>query len=511
MVRDVRNHERIGVRAVALGVTVAGCALLAIMMHRNGHTQGDDFALYLRQAQGILGWNVGEVVNDNRFAFEMSDGNFSPLAYPWGWPMVLAPFVFVWDLDYDRLKLVQVAAFCFWLVLMHGIVRRRIGWVYAIAVIAVLGTSPILLGHTDQLLSEFPHLAAVALVIWWYDWMRRRSDLLDASLLHLAVAGVLVMVAYNMRREGIVLLGVIGAMQLVDAARSNERWTDLRGSVSALLRHWRQVLTPYGAFSGSVVIVQLLLPNDLFPDNGNSAGFLDDRFREYPANLSEQLGLGERPWVGLIVLALALVGAVIGVRKRPTLDLPILLLPILTAFAIGTHFREVKRYWYQVTPWVLFFAMVAIAAIAAVAFKRRAALAVAAALVPALLLLVGHGLVLRGDISDVRDFNNADRVQWGPANPAVAAVFDAVDEYTDDDDVVAYYRARTMTLVTDRRSFQSGRLDHIAENADYFAQRRNSTYWQPELDPVLAEHLGFEEVWSDSAWVLWRTPRAGGA
>ncbi|MEO1056813.1 MAG: hypothetical protein AAFY28_07855 [Actinomycetota bacterium] len=508
--RDVRNHERIGARAAALGFTVAGCALLAIMMHRNGHTQGDDFALYLRQAQGILGLNVGEVVNDNRFALEMSDGNFSPLAYPWGWPFVLAPFVFVWDLDYDRLKLVQVAAFCLWLVLVHGIVRRRIGWLAAIGVIAVLGTSPVLLGHTDQLLSEFPHLAAVALVMWWYDRMRVRSDLLDASLRHLAILGLLVMVAYNMRREGIVLLGVIGGMQLFDAVRRNERWTDVGSTVRLAIDRWQQVLMPYGAFVGSVVVVQLLLPNDLFPDNGNSAGFLDDRFREYPANLSEQLGLGERPWVGVIVLAIAVVGAVIGVRRRPTLDLPLLLLPILSAFAIGTHFREVKRYWYQVTPWVLYFAMVAIVAVAALVLKRHTRAAAAVAAVPVLALLIGHGLVLRGDISDVRDFNNADRVQWGPANPAVDAVFDAVDELTDDDDVVAYYRARTMTLVTDRRSFQSGRIDHIAENADYFAQRRNSTYWQPDLDPVLAEQLGFVEVWSDPAWVLWRTPSAGG-
>ncbi|MEM9516301.1 MAG: hypothetical protein AAGA42_15730, partial [Actinomycetota bacterium] len=322
--------------------------------------------------------------------------------------------------------------------------------------------------------------------------------------------GVLVMVAYNMRREGIVLLGVIGGMQLFDAVRRNQRWTDVGSTVRLAVDRWQQVLMPYGAFVASVVVVQLLLPNDLFPDNGNSAGFLDDRFREYPANLSEQLGLGERPWVGVIVLAIAVIGAVIGVRRRPTLDLPLLLLPILSAFAIGTHFREVKRYWYQVTPWVLYFAMVAIVAVAAMALKRHTRAAAAVAAVPVLALLIGHGLVLRGDISDVRDFNNADRVQWGPANPTVDAVFDAVDEFTDDDDVVAYYRARTMTLITDRRSFQSGRIDHIAENADYFAQRRNSTYWQPELDPVLAEQLGFVEVWSDPAWVLWRTPSAGG-
>ena len=55
-----------------------------------------------------------------------------------------------------------------------------------------------------------------------------------------------------------------------------------------------------------------------------------------------------------------------------------------------------------------------------------------------------------------------------------------------------------MTLLTDRRSFQTKNLERIAQNADYFAQRRGSTYWQPELEPGAARLAGFEEVWSDA-------------
>ena len=73
-----------------------------------------------------------EVVADNRFAVINSTGAFSPYAYPWGLPLLLSPFVHLWDLDYNRLKLVEVAAFCIWLVLVHGIVRRRLGRVLAL-------------------------------------------------------------------------------------------------------------------------------------------------------------------------------------------------------------------------------------------------------------------------------------------------------------------------------------------------------------------------------------------
>jgi hypothetical protein len=63
-----------------------------------------------------------------------------------------------------------------------------------------------------------------------------------------------------------------------------------------------------------------------------------------------------------------------------------------------------------------------------------------------------------------------------------------------------------MTLMTDRRSFQTKSLERIALRADYYAERRNSTYWQPELSPQAARAAGFEEVWSNERWILWRLP-----
>ena len=112
---------------VALGAVIGLAAALALMLHRNGHTQGDDFALYLRQARSLFDGNPAQVVADNRFSVVNSGGAFSPNAYPWGLPILLAPFVRMWGLDYDRLKIVIVLCFCLWLLLIHGVVRRRIG------------------------------------------------------------------------------------------------------------------------------------------------------------------------------------------------------------------------------------------------------------------------------------------------------------------------------------------------------------------------------------------------
>ncbi len=498
-------------RTVVLALTVATGAVLAVLLHRTGHTQGDDFALYLRQARSIFDGDIGQVVSDNRFAVLNSDSGFSPIAYPWVWPLLLSPFVHAWGLDYDRLKLVEVATFCLWLVLLHGIVRRRIGWAPAIAIVAVFATSPLYLAHTDQLLTEFPHLAAVAVVIWWYDRIRRDATLLTASLGNLTILGMLIVVAFNVRRESIVLLGVIGAMALYDIVVASRTSGDslVVGARDTVRTQWHAIVAPYAAFAVGAVLAQLLLPTDLLPDNGNSSAFLDDRMGEYPGILSDQLGLGDHTAVGVVVLVIAAVGAVIGLRRRPTLDAPLLLLAVLSTLAVSTHLRRVDRYWFQVTPWVVYFSTVALVATLGWLFARwgrSLRVATAAALVPLGVLVVAHGVVLRGDISDAQQYNDLGRVQSGPSNPVVAPVFEAVAELTPPDAIIAYYRARTMTLMTDRRAFQTKQLDRIIERADYYAERRNSTYWQPELTPAEARRAGLEEVWSDQRWTLWRVP-----
>jgi hypothetical protein len=291
--------------------------------------------------------------------------------------------------------------------------------------------------------------------------------------------------------------------------RSPRGWFD--GARRTVQARWRAIATPYAAFAVSATLAQLLLPTDLLPDNGNSSRFLDDRLGEFPGILSEQLGLGDNTTIGVVILAIAAVGAVIGVHRRPTLDGPLLLLAVLSALAISTHLRRVDRYWFQVTPWVLYFATVALLAAVTWALAGRPRAALAVALAPLVILVGAHGVVLVGDIGDARQYNDAGRVQSGPSNPAVAPIFDAVIDNTPPDAVIAYFRARTMTLMTDRRSLQSKQLDRIVARADYYAERRNSTYWQPDLTLAEARQAGFEEVWSDQRWILWRLPEPAGS
>ncbi len=356
-VRRAPSARRVVVGGLALGALVVTAAALAVSLHRNGHTQGDDFALYLRQARSLFDGDIADVVADNRFSVLNSTGRFSPYAYPWGWPLLLSPFVNFWGLDYERLKLVEVATFCAWLVLIHGIVRRRVGRVLALGVTAVVATAPLLLAHTDQLLSEFPAAAAVALFIWWWDRIQVRGRLTSAKPSDLMVLGALAAVAFNVRREAIVLVVAIAVIQVVELVGLVRRRR--RRPTAAV--PWRAVVTPYLAFAVSAVLIQLLLPSMLFPDNGDHARYIGARIGDYTGDLTEQLGLGSHPAIGVIVIVVAVVGMVVGCRRRPGLDGPLAVITVLSALAISTHFRMVGRYYFQILPWVIYFVAVAVA------------------------------------------------------------------------------------------------------------------------------------------------------
>ncbi len=500
--------------AWALGGLVGLSAVLAVLLHRNGHTQGDDFALYLRQARSIFDGDIGTVVADNRFTVVNSASGFSPIAYPWGWPLLLAPFVKLWGLDYDKLKLLEVAAFCTWLVLVHGVVRRRIGRPMALAITAVVGTAPALLVHTDQLLSEYPHAASVGVFLWWIDRLRQRGRLLDATRRDLLVLGALVGVTFQFRRETIVFVGVVGLVQLFELAHRS--WTVRRGSgvldrivsgvADEVQRSWVAIATPVVGTVATLVGSQLLLPSMLFPENGNKRSYIPKRIGDYTGWLSRHLGLGWHPLVGAVVLALMVVGMVIAVRRRPGLDGVLVLVTVTTMLSVSTHFRMVDRYFFQVLPWVLYFACLPVLEAVRAVAGRRARLVPAIAALPFVFVLAVHAAVLPGDVRDAHRFDAAGRIQVGPTHPDFVPIYEAVKKYTRPTDVVAFFRARTMTLLTDRPTIQSGRIERIISTSDFFAQRRNSDYVQPKFSESEGLDLGLEVVWEDDMWVLWRIP-----
>lgn len=500
----------------ALTAIVVVVLVLADAYHRRGHPQGDDFALYLRQARSIFDGNIAEVVADNRFtALFSGPAPFTPNAYPWGFPLLLSPFVNRFGLDFDRLKWVVVACLAVWVVVLHGVVRRRLGRVAALSVAALVATAPAMLKHTDSLLSEFPAAMSVGFVLFAFDRIHRHGrTLLSGRTGELVGLGALAALAFNMRRESIVLFVAVAAVQVGELAFAGG-W---RGLVDGRTRRsaGRVLAMPHAGFFGTAALAQLLLPSMLFPENGDSLSFVDDRLADFREVFTDQLGLDKHPGLGLFLLLAAVLGMVLGIRRRPRLDGFLASVTVLTLIAVSTHFRMVGRYYLQLIPWLVYFVVVAANEIIRTAHGAvrsgtamgrgwRTALRVVP-VVPVLWVVAVHAKVVPEQIGRIADDDAAGFVHTGPANPWVRPVYDAVDKYAEPNDVIVFFRARTMTLMTDRRAIQTGSLERTVAYGDWFAQLRDSDFYQVDLDRPTLESLGFELVWSDARWYLWRVP-----
>ena len=511
------------VSGILLTLLVVGAGYVAINLHRRGHTTGDDFALYIRMAMSLFEGNIADVISDNRFLYDHSVAVTPPI-YPWGWPLLLSPFVRVWGIDFDRLKLVEVAVFCAWLVLYHGIARRRAGRIVAFALTAVFATSYVYLVYTDQLLTEYPHMLAVAVVIWWLDRVMDRTRLTAASTRDLVILGLLAVAAYNVRREGLMLVFAIAAAQLVDLGATRwgragrQRFSDMP---------WKALLTPHLTFAAGAVIFQLLLPSTLVPDNGNSRRFIATRLwsldngttsgnrPQYPAHLVSQLGLHEPAVFGRWLIGLAALGAVVASIKAPRRNVPLAVLCLTTMLVIGTHLRMVSRYYMQITPLILLF--VALLGLYVVGWLgrlvarrplslgwRRAVAVITAA--PFLWLAVYHATDLPRRVDAAQAYNDTGNTQRGPALEQYQVAMDAIDKYTRPGDIVVYYRARTATLYTGRTALQTTSFNNLVANGDWFMQNKKENYSQVVATAEQLTASGFELVWENDDWRLWRIP-----
>jgi len=139
---------------ILLGVT----AVIIFCTLTNGHNWGDDFAGYILQAKSITQLDPRGFIDANSFTVKNSSYDFGPIAYPWGFPVLLAPFYAVFGLNIIGLKLLGVISFLIFIILIWLGFRKYHSPVWLFCLVCLFALNPTLLSFTDQILSDFPFL-----------------------------------------------------------------------------------------------------------------------------------------------------------------------------------------------------------------------------------------------------------------------------------------------------------------------------------------------------------------
>jgi hypothetical protein len=517
LLRQLRTDRRTMRRYLPPVVMVALIGAVCLAHHLPGVDWGDDFALYMRQAKGLALGNIGEVIGANRFAVENSGwSTFSPYSYPWGWPLLVAPVYALFGLDYETVKLLEVAAFCIFLLCFYAIVKRRTGALGATVLTLLVGLSPSFVGATDTVLSDIPFLCFVGVSLWWLDRCRERG-ILEERPIRLVILGLLMAYTFNIRREGISVVVALIALHL--AVVGSKALRAQAGQALAGI-NWRPVALPYITFLGAAAAFHLILPTVLRPTaTGTGLSNIPHRFKYHRDVLAEHVGLkdfglpvqllgSERAGRNAltVLLVLAVVGMVARLLIRHQEDITLAAYFCSASFVVLVSPYQESRYLFTITPLLAYFAYQSIPAVAELLAPSARRVARAGTL-GAAIAVAGLVLINAADLKHTLDYRRVyDPVVNGPEAPEAEQMFTAVKTLTRGDDVILFFRARAMTLYTDRLAVQGSDLTLMLPRSDWYVMAKGSTYSQTLLTDAEGSGLGLTKAWENPGWVIWRVP-----
>lgn len=516
-------------RAAPAVVPAVVAVVVALLVQESGHGWGDDFALYVHQAQALVKGDVGRVIADTRFMLDSSPTHtFSPPAYPWGLPLMLAPVVALLGLHWFALKAVIVACLAGLVVMIQRVTAPRLGTIVSSALALFVALCPLYWRWAGTVTSDIPSALFFFTTLWWIDRCRRHQLLVAASRRHLVILGLLLAWTFNFRRETIALALGLAALHATELWRLT-RSTGTRGRSFAVIRDtstWSAVALPYGVAVAAAVTFQLALPATLFPDRppGGGIGKFGENLRWYRSVVAEALGLkdmgaegvaafGSRAaadWILLVFAVLVVVGIISALVLHGSRDLHIVATLLTTAYGVGTQPFHEFRYLLTIIPLMGYFALQTVSWIGnsdpspSDTAPRTTSAATAIALVVALAPSAAN---LPDTVSSINYHLEYDYVLDGPASASSQEMFHAVERCTRGDEVISFAQARSMNLYTRRRAIQGSSTEWVLHRADWIVVSNDDVnYIEPPIDQELAAELGLVRVWHNDEYSLYEIP-----
>jgi hypothetical protein len=456
---------------------------------RRGHEWGDDWAWYILQAQSIWEGTTDEFMEVSAFTNYQSTTHLGPLAYPWGYPLILTPFYAIKGISPLVLKLPGLLFYAGFLVCLYFLMRDRLPQIESLLIVSLFAFNPLLLQFLDQILSDIPFLFFSTFALLLITRHDRRG------ILHYVLIGAAIFFTTFLRVTGILLLGCFLIVEFFRLLRDrNDRTT-----VIEIIRNSFVV-----CFVFAVLWILNLI---LFPSGGESY------FSQYTDLLetTRRLGVayfnvfsvffGEATgWKYLyyVLLIFFVVGAWQG-RKKETIFL--LFFGLWMIVHITYPYWQGARYIFPLLPIFIYFVF---QGMKAVINKLPEAY-----YQPGKRVFYGFWLLMAGIFlftSSVNAYDNLqnDRTINGPFDPFSREVYDYIKEKTPPDSVVIFFKPRVMVIMTDHPTIMSTECDRMYKG-DYLVLSRkvgeNQQITPEEIDTC---NLPLNQVLKNNRFVVYQ-------
>lgn len=212
---------------ILLVIIILSLVLGSAILNR-GHDWGDDFASYIMQAKSIWTGTTQEFIEHNSFTINESSIQIGPVAYPWGYPLILVPAYALKGLSPLALKIPGVFLFLGFLVCLFLLTKDRLTRTESLLLVSLFAFNPLLLRFLNQITSDIPFLFFSTLSLWLMvkeDRHKTRNAM---------VLGTVIACAFFIRTQGILLLASYGVVELIQLWRKRTDRDALKKTIWSL-------------------------------------------------------------------------------------------------------------------------------------------------------------------------------------------------------------------------------------------------------------------------------------
>lgn len=389
----------------------------------SNHGWSDDGSAYLLHARNLI---EGRPYRDTGV---ISTPNYhgAPAAYPPGVPVLLLPLTLLWGLDFFTYKLLMIVILAASLAVLFVVLEERLGYWLSLATVVMFGANHHTRNMAQHINSDFLLLLLLLCVLLVVRTGMRREEEKRGFAVPLVAGAALFTVVLLTRSAALPILP--GLLLYLTVTRRPRRFGLMLAGLMAV-----------SALAG-IAIADSYLDEVLFYLSYNS---VRRNLIQYPLALADFFGA--EPWATVPLVLLAAFGAILAWRRGPSLwDCVAVPYGLLL---IAWPFSDPLRFGLPLLPLVLTYLVLGMEGIFALAggSVSRVGWAATTTIVAAAVVLSAFG---QGE--------HAGRTK-GIFHPQANQLWSYVRRNTDENAVIVFMKARTLTLLTGRRGVRYSSL-----------------------------------------------------
>lgn len=474
---------------ILLGITF--CLIKIIF---SGHIMNGDFALYICQAQSIVNCDPQKVLGDMQTMIELSTyQRYSPVLYPWGYPLLLSPLVYFFGINYTVFKIFGSVCLLIAMTLLYLYFYKKGNHKEAFITVFLTGLNLLYLHFGNLVISELPYLAFVILTLYCIN-IFSKQNFEKISILYYLITGFLLFMCFQIRTEGIFLAASLFISQVHIVVKNK------RKSHQAILKYLL-----YGTIPYLFAVLLFCSFSAFFP-----AGFLEHTTHlevinsgNILKNLTNYFTIpGDvlsiySPYFYILFWILTMIGIYQSFRCYIA-EITYVFLTI--AMLIFWPYSEI-RYWLSIIPFIVFFFIRGIFFLADTTHKNW---------IKSLSYLIIFILMIPVGVETTIQLNK-DITPYSDINPNVEGetsteMFRFINTYTSAEDVIACAESRVMYLYTGRLSCNlSDELSETIKKANWYVLfKHRGNYLQYDPAAMDAYKRYFKKTYSNSDFIIYK-------